>query len=262
METVSHDGRETAYRQGRPDADGPTVLYIHGSGGTHRVWATQYGPGGPTHPAVALDLSGHGDSEDVDTTAGPETLSAYADDVCAVARATEADVLVGNSLGGAVVQRVLLKRDLAVAAAVLTGTGAKLAVEEGLRDLLATEFEAAIETLHGEDLLFHDASDQAIERSKQTMRAVGQRVTERDFLSCHTFDVRAEVADIEVPVLALVGEYDRLTPVSSHEYLAETIPTGRLALVEDAAHLAMVEQPTGFEAAISAFLSDINDETE
>jgi 3-oxoadipate enol-lactonase len=254
METASHDGRETAYRTVRESKDGPTVLYVHGSGGTHRAWANQYGPRGPSHPSVALDLSGHGTSEGIDTPAGPETLAAYAADVCAVARKTDADVLVGNSLGGAVVQHILLERDHDFRAAVLAGSGAKLAVSDQLRTWLAEDFERAVEWLHGPDRLFHDVDEQTRERSIAAMHAVGQAVTERDFQSCHSFDVRERVAEIDVPTLALVGEYDGLTPPSYHEFLAGEIPRASLHVLDGAAHLAMLDRPAEFGAAIEAFL--------
>jgi pimeloyl-ACP methyl ester carboxylesterase len=254
METVRHDGRETAYRLVRPEADGQTALYVHGSGATHGVWAHQYGPEGPTHPAVALDLSGHGESDDVDTDPGSETLSAYGCDVAAVAKAVGADVLVGNSLGGAVVQHVLLDRDCDASAAVLAGSGAKLAVLPELRAWLAEDFERAVAFLHGEDRLFHDPSERAISRSRETMHDVGRAVTERDFLTCHAFDVRDRVGELGVPLLALVGEYDGLTPRSYHEYYAENAPDATLGVIEDAAHLAMVEQPAAFGATIRSFL--------
>lgn len=257
METVSHDGRETAYRVAHSHGDGPTALYVHGSGATHTVWAAQYGPRGATHPAVALDLSGHGESDDIDTEPGLDTLRAYAADVRAVARETGADVLVGSSLGGAVVQHLLLEGKLDLTAAVLAGSGAKLAVAGQLRDALAEDFEQAIETLHSDERLFHDARPRMVAQSKETMRAVGQTVIERDFLTCHTFDIREQVGDIDVPVLALVGEYDQLTPVEYHDFLASEIPDGRLALVEDAGHLAMVEQPTAFASAIETFLDSV-----
>ncbi len=255
MEFVAHDGRETAYRETRHDAEGPTTLYVHGSGGSHRVWAGQYGPDGPAYPAVALDLSGHGESDDLETKPGPETLDAYADDVLAVARQTDAAILVGNSLGGAVVQRILLDRAYDPDAAVLAGSGAKLAVFEGLRNWLAEDFDRAVEFLHGDDLLFHDPDEQTLERSKREMRETGRAVTERDFLSCHTFDVRDRLGTIGVPVLALVGEYDGLTPPDYHEYLAERVPDCELAVVEDAAHLAMIEQPAAFNRAVAEFLA-------
>ncbi|WP_424004628.1 alpha/beta fold hydrolase [Haloarcula salina] len=257
MDRVAHDGRTTAYRRTRGDADGPVVLYVHGSGATHRVWVRQYAPSGPPHPAVALDLSGHGDSDDVDADAGAETLEAYARDVVAVAKQARAEVLVGNSLGGAVAQWVALETDWTPAAMVLTGTGPQLPVFDGLREWLADDFERAVDFLHGRDRLFHDADEPTVNRSREQMAAVGQAVTRRDFLTCHAFDVRERLAEIDVPVLALCGEHDKLTPREYHETLAREIPAGEVAFVPDAAHLAMIERSDQFNDAVSAFLDDV-----
>ncbi|WP_415382307.1 alpha/beta fold hydrolase [Halosimplex sp. TS25] len=258
MQTLDHDGRTTAYRATRPDADGPVALYVHGSGATHRVWAAQYGARGPSHPAAALDLSGHGDSEDVDAGPGPDTLDAYARDVVAVARETDADVLAGNSLGGAVVLRVALDTDLDPEALILAGTGAKLAVHEPLREWLADDFERAVEFLHGDDRLFHDVGERAGERSKSQLLATGRAVTRRDFLTCHAFDVRDRLGEIGAPTLAVVGEHDSLTPPAYHEYLAETLPNGAYAEIPDAAHLAMAERPDAFNRAVAEFLGSVD----
>jgi pimeloyl-ACP methyl ester carboxylesterase len=255
METVAHDGRVTAYRLADDETSEHTpVLYVHGSGGTHRVWARQYGPSGPAHPAVALDLSGHGESEDVDTEHGPDTLAAYAADVAAVAEETGASVLVGNSLGGAVVLTGVLSGRLDPDGLVLAGTGAKLTVAEQLREWLADDFERVVEFLHGEDRLFHDADERTVERSKEQMRATGQAVTRRDFLSCHTFDVRDRLGEIDVPALALVGEHDSLTPPAYHEYFAAEMPDCEYAEIAGTAHLAMAERPAAFAEAVAGFV--------
>lgn len=253
MQTVRHDGRETAYRRTDFGHEAPAVLFVHGSGGTHQVWAGQYGRRGNQYPAVALDLSGHGDSEDVATDPGYETLAAYAADVRAVMADTGAEILVGNSLGGAVLLHLLLEADVSPTGVVLSGTGARLAVAEELRSWLAEDFERAIEFLHGPDRLFHDAADDVVADAKETMRSVGRAVTERDFLSCHTFDVRGRLEAVTVPGLAVVGEYDGLTPPEYHEYLAETLPRADLVEVSNAAHLAMVEQPAAFNGALDLF---------
>lgn len=250
MEQVVHDGRETAYRLVRPDADGPTALYVHGSGANRHLWVNQYGPDGPFHPAVALDLSGHSDSQDIETEAGPETLAAYAADVAAVARETDADVLVGNSLGGAVVFEVLLSGRFDPAGAVFAGTGAKLAVHESIRTLLRDDFEALVELLHEDSRLVHEPHETVRERSKAALFDAGQRVTTRDFMTCHTFDVRDRLDELDLPALAVVGEHDSLTPPAYHEYLADELPDCELAVVENAAHLAMLEQPAAFNAAL------------
>ncbi|HET7324476.1 MAG TPA: alpha/beta hydrolase [Halococcus sp.] len=255
METISHGGRKTAYEQAGGDRMGASVLYVHGSGANRGVWDAQLEHG--TRPGVALDLSGHGDSEDVDADAGYETLSAYADDVLAVANETDSEILVGNSLGGAVLLHLVLERDVSPSGLVLAGTGAKLAVMEDLLEWFETDFERAIDFLHGSGLLFHDPDPAALERSETTMREVGQEVTRRDFRSCHTFDVRRRLDEIDAPVLALCGEYDGLTPPRYHEYFAENIPTSEFVVLPDAAHLAMIERSEAFNDALDGFLDRI-----
>jgi pimeloyl-ACP methyl ester carboxylesterase len=256
MESVRHNGRETAYRSVTDRRDGPTVLYVHGSGGTHRVWANQYGAG--DLPSVALDLSGHGASDDIDRGPGDPTLDAYADDALAVANAVDADVLVGNSLGGAVTLWVLLERAWDPDAVVLTGTGPTLPVFEDLREWLDADFDRAVSFLHGRDRLFHSTEATLLARSRETMQQVGQRVTRRDFLTCDQFDVSESLSAVDAPALALCGEHDKLTPRSVHEQLARGIPGGEFALVPDAAHLAMLERPGVFNDIVAAFLRDVS----
>lgn len=256
METVTHHDRTTAYRVSDRGGDGPAVLFVHGSGGTHAVWKGQFRLS-EEFPVASVDLSGHGESKDVDADPGWTTLSAYADDVLAVADAVGADVLVGNSLGGAVVQHVALEREAGFAGFGLVGTGAKLTVLEDMRVWLEEDFERAVAFLHEPDTFFHDPPEEYVELSREAMLATGRAVTERDFLTCHTFDVRAEVGRIATPTLAVTGEHDRLTPPSYHEFFAAELPNCRFALVEDAAHLSMLERPGAFNETLSAFLQDL-----
>mgnify|MGYP000200472239 CR=1 FL=1 len=261
MESVRHHGRATAYREAddsRADVAGSdqTVCYVHGSGATHRVWAGQYGAGGPTGAAVALDLSGHGESDDVETGPGTPTLDAYARDVVAVARETDATVLAGSSLGGAVALWVTLETDFDPEGLVLAGTGARLPVAADLREWLRDDFDRAVEFLHGPDRLFHDADERVVERSKAQLRATGRAVTERDFLTCHRFDVRDRLDAVGAPAIAVVGEYDGLTPPSYHESLAAELRDCEYAEVPDAAHLAMAERPRAFGDAVAAFVRE------
>lgn len=253
MPTVRHHGRETAYEVFDRGGTGPSALCIHGSGGTREVWAPQARLADEM-PVVAVDLAGHGESEEVAADPGGETLGVYADDVVAVAEETDASVLVGNSLGGAVALHVVLERALSVDGLVLVGTGARLPVLDDLLTWLADDFERAIEFLHGPDRLFHEPEAEYTSVSAATMRETGRRVTERDFLTAHEFDVRDRLDEVDVPALALVGEHDKLTPVSYHETLQAEIPECELGVIEDAAHLAMIERPSGFNEALLSFV--------
>lgn len=260
METVTHDGRETAYRT--RGETGRSVLLVHGSGGTNAIWKAQLSRLASDVTVTALDLSGHGESDDVGTDAGPETLDAYARDVLAVADAVDADVLAGNSLGGAVVLTALLEhgatRALGLDGVVLAGSGAKLAVHEDIREWLRSDWERVIDFLHGPDRLFHDADERYRSISRQAMRTVGQAVTRRDYRSCHTFDVRDRLHTISVPLLALTGEHDTLTPPAYHEYLASEVPAGDWTTIDDAAHLSMLESPAAFNDVLTEWLHELD----
>lgn len=253
MEYVRHRGRKTAYRRFDRGGEGPGLLCVHGSGGDAGVWKAQARLA-DDYPVVAVDLSGHGESDDVAALSGGEALDAYASDVVAVAEETGASVLVGNSLGGAVALWVALERDLSLDALVLAGTGAKLPVLNDLLEWLAWDFQRAVEFLHGQDRLFHDVDDRYVELSSEAMREAGRLVCERDYRTCHAFDVRDRLSELEVPALAIVGEHDELTPAWYHEFLADELPAGELAVVADAAHLAMLERPEAFNAAVADFL--------
>lgn len=252
MQTVSHHGRETAYRVTDQGGAGDPLLFVHGSGVDGELWLGQH-PLAARRPVVTLDLSGHGDSDDVAAAPGGETLSAYGSDVIAVAREVDARVLVGASLGAATAMTVALERSFSPAALVLVGAGAKLSVLSDLLFWLDTDFEQAVEFLHQSDVFFHEERPHA-NWSKQTMLATDQAITRRDFRTCHRFDVRDRLEEIKPPTLALVGENDRLTPRWYHEYLADNLPNCQLGIIEDAAHLAMLEQPEPFNNALQEFL--------
>jgi len=271
MNYVTHHDRATAYRHSDRGGAGPPLCLVHGSGGESGVWRSQFRLS-DRFPVVAPDLSGHGDSDDVRAAPGYETLAAYADD--ALATLTDADhgpgetVFVGSSMGGAVCLHLAVERALSPRALVLAGSGPRLPVLDDLRTWLAGRpgtvggpsdrrpdgFERALAFLHAPGRLFADADDRLREQSREAMRAAGRAVVHRDFETCHSFDVRGDLPAVDTPALAAVGEHDRLTPRRFHEELVDELPDAELAVVEDAGHLAMIERPRAFNAALREFL--------
>jgi pimeloyl-ACP methyl ester carboxylesterase len=67
-------------------------------------------------------------------------------------------------------------------------------------------------------------------------------------------DYLAELPKIKCPTLVLCGAGDMLTPPEGHREMAALIPHAKLVVVEDAGHLAPLEQPEAVTKALSDWL--------
>jgi 3-oxoadipate enol-lactonase len=68
-------------------------------------------------------------------------------------------------------------------------------------------------------------------------------------------DLGGQLGDIAVPTLAIAGAQDPTSPPAALEAIAAEIPHARVVVVERAAHLANVERPDEFNAALLAHLA-------
>jgi pimeloyl-ACP methyl ester carboxylesterase len=78
-----------------------------------------------------------------------------------------------------------------------------------------------------------------------------------DFLACDEFDVRDRLAELRQPALVLCGADDQMTPVRHAQFLASAINNAVLNIVQNAGHMAMLEQPLVVASAISDFVGGI-----
>jgi pimeloyl-ACP methyl ester carboxylesterase len=72
-----------------------------------------------------------------------------------------------------------------------------------------------------------------------------------------TFDERANLAAIKVPVLCLVGSLDRNAPPAMMERMAAKIPGARYVCLPGLGHMPNLEAPQAFDAAIFDFLRSV-----
>lgn len=224
----------------RKEKDVPIdVLFIHGAGGTHRIWGHQVQrlTGANTH---ALDLPAHGRSDGQ----GRDTIAGYSEVVLQFLAALEIEevVLVGHSMGGAISQWMTLHHPGRLLGIGLVGTGARLRVTPAILEGLETEFEETVDLIV--DYAFADETDAAlVEGGRDEWLANEPAVIRGDFVACDRFDVMERVGEMDVPAAVVVGAEDQLTPVKYARYLAEHLPDAELTVVEEAGHMVMLEQP-------------------
>jgi pimeloyl-ACP methyl ester carboxylesterase len=159
----------------------------------------------------------------------------------------ERPVLVGHSLGGLQCAQVATRRrDLAKLVLVAPAgipSGRPLPLE-------ALALAATARTLrpHFMPTLAYD-----------TFRW-GPRALLRGGIHAIATDLRVDLASIAAPTLLVWGEHDRLVPTRLAEEWCDAVPNARVALIPDARHVPMVENPSAFAAAVLAFLEEPEDD--
>lgn len=67
-------------------------------------------------------------------------------------------------------------------------------------------------------------------------------------------DMMEWLKDIECPVLVIGGEHESSRPPETHKAIAAAIPNARCEIVEDAAHMTIMEKPAAVAMLIRGFL--------
>jgi pimeloyl-ACP methyl ester carboxylesterase len=92
----------------------------------------------------------------------------------------------------------------------------------------------------------------AFEMDRQALRHESRRLGKRQPNSSRpAFD---RLHQLGVPVLIIVGAQDQPYAHASAAYMMNHIPSARMIVIEDAAHLPNMDQPDRFREAVEEFL--------
>lgn len=253
MPYFEFDRQQIFYTHSPGLADEPVLLWLHGAGGSQAVWPEQLKqmPGVSTY---APDLPGHG----LSSGPGRDKIDAYADVVQAFLDALDLFnvVVAGHSMGGAIALTLALRRLWQLAGLVLIGTGARLRVAPAILDNLEQDFEGTVDAIM-QSAWSPGADAGWVALSRQVMLETGPAVLYGDYVACNSFDVMAQLNQIQAPALVLTGAADRLTPLKYGQYLAANIPQARLAAFDGGGHFLAQEQPQQVAAEITTFLTTL-----
>lgn len=266
---VEVDGARVTYRAWGP-ADAPVTVLVHG-GAAHAGWWDHVGPllDTPSSPqrVVALDLSGHGDSDHRSEYA----LETWAEEVVAVAQAQQhpqPPVVVGHSMGGFVALTAARDHGASLAGAV--------AVDSPVQEM-SSEARAWVESGRGvpphkvyPDLPTILGRFRTLPADDATLDYVHAHVArasvrEVDGGWSWKFDPRIflrsrmepeELAEAACPVALLRGDRGMATTD-----ITETV-AGRLGgqvpvtVVRDTGHHVMLDQPLALAAVVQAITGE------
>ncbi|MEB3048862.1 3-oxoadipate enol-lactonase [Mycolicibacter sp. MYC123] len=227
---------------------GPVVVLSNSLGSTHRMWDAQVCELQRRFQVVRYDTRGHGGSP---VPSGPYTIDDLADDVVAlldrlgVRRAH----LVGLSLGGMTAMRVAARNPERVDRLAVLCTGTRLPPPEAWTQRAATVrangsgsvAAAVVQRWFTAEYL---AAHPDVRAESEAMVAA---TPAEGYAGCCEviagMDLRADLASMAAPTLAIAGADDPATPPDKLDEIATGVQDGRLLVVARAAHLANAEQP-------------------
>ncbi|MGF1609873.1 MAG: alpha/beta fold hydrolase [Kiloniellales bacterium] len=244
------DGKAVHAATGGRDFDAklPAIVFVHGAGMDHTVWALQAryfahrGRG-----VLALDLPGHGQSEGPPLT----SIDAIADWLAAlIAEAgLKSAALAGHSMGALAALACAARHPKTVRALALLGVAPKMPVHP---DLLAAAkaddhraFDLVTDWGHGAaaHLGHHPApglwllggAEALLERSPPG-------VLHNDLAACNAYqEAEAAAAKVKCPTLLVLGADDRMTPAKAGRKLAAMIDGAKVVVIPEAGHMMMSE---------------------
>jgi pimeloyl-ACP methyl ester carboxylesterase len=239
--------------------NGPAILLIHGSNSLLQTWEPVVDRLGDKYRLISLDLYGHG-------LTGPHPNDDYSADAYIAAAVKVLDTVdveraywVGNSMGGWLSWRAGLAVPDRVSGLVLIDAsgaqtdekikpylGARLA-RSSIGQLLLPEITPKFLVRSSLEENFAQPerlTDELVTRYWELLRFPGNRqgsVTRGK--TAREPEKWAEIGGLNMPVLLLWGEQDKVIPVSHAKAFEEAIPGSKLIIYRDAGHLPMEETP-------------------
>lgn len=258
------DGRSLAWRS---HGSGPPLVLLHGWSSSGAVFGELAARLAARFQVILPDLPGHGHS----SPCAEVSLESLAADIAAwLPQVASGPVVLGGwSLGGMVAMQLAHRHPEQVARLVLIGSspryttsaewphGQPVTQVRALRRNIERRFEATL----GDFLALAFAGETLDPARMRTIRDLAARTSPLpdrdtalallDLLVAH--DQRELLGGLDLPVLVVHGEVDRIIPFAAGAALAERLPESRLLEIKDVGHAPFLSRPDQVAAALEGF---------
>jgi pimeloyl-ACP methyl ester carboxylesterase len=255
-----------SYNDEGPD-DVPVIIFIHGFPFNKTMWQQQVEALKGSYRTIAYDIRGHGNTE-----SGNEnfTIDLFADDLVNLMDELKLNkaILCGLSMGGYIALNAVEKYPERFDGLILSDTQCTADTPEGKEKRMLTIQsikESGVEK-YAEDSIQHFFLPASLNIKQKAVAAVKQMIinTSQQTL-CNTLLALANrketctyLAEIDIPVLIMVGKDDKITPPPKAQFMHEKIHDSLMHVLNHTGHLANIENQYEFNYQLRAFLELIS----
>jgi pimeloyl-ACP methyl ester carboxylesterase len=242
--------------------NGSPLLLVHGMTLDRRMWDPNLAALAQRHTVVRCDLRGFG------ATPPPQEPRSHADDLRELLGELgfERAAVCGLSMGGGVALELAIAHPEVVSALVLVDTDLPgVPLDEGLRAAVLPAMQLAragdIEGARAAWLSTPLFAGSPPDVAAALARIVG------DYSFWHPRNPGMQLwltppaaergAEVQAPALVLWGEHDAPLVVSNSERMVRDIAGARGVVLEGAGHMANMDAPAAFDAALLEFLAEV-----
>ncbi len=239
------------------------LVFLHGVGGAGRIWRPQVEHFECGHQVLAWDAPGYGGRARLDNVSFAALAAQLDRDMEDAGIASAA--IVGHSFGGMVAQQLVKDFPHRVKHLVLSGTSPAFGKPDGdfqkkfvaarTRPLDEGRTMADVAAKVAPTLVGETAPASAVEEAIDCMSHVPEETYRAVVALITTFDLRANLGEIDRPTLLIAGSEDSTAPPAMMERMAARIPGARFTEMPGAGHLAPMEQPDEFNTIVEAFIA-------
>jgi 3-oxoadipate enol-lactonase len=256
------NGIDVHYRFDGPEK-GRVVLMSNSLMSDHTMWDVNVPALADRYRVLRYDTRGHGQSG---TTPGPYSIAMLADDAVALmdALSVKQAHVVGLSMGGMIAQQIGARYPGRVYSLSLCDTASEMPPRSLWEDRFATARAEGIPGLADATIKrwftapFIARDPQSIEKVRKMILSTGIE----GYLGCaaavRDMAQTTMLLKISAPTLIIVGRDDPACTVDNSTVLKRMIDGSEMVVLEEAAHLANIEQPEAFNRALRNFIDGVD----
>ena len=254
LKLSSHD----VHYQTFGDASKPTLIFSNSLGTNLSMWEPQYAALQAAYHVVCYDTRGHGLSG---APKGPYTLAELGEDVLALLDHLQVEEahFCGISMGGITGLWLAINHPERFLSVSVCNSAAKIGQEGPWRERAALVREQGLHpiamTAAGRWFTadFVSSHPDTISKMQQDLAAGSAE----GYASCcealAVADVRAQLGEIQIPLLLVAGTEDPVTTVADGEFMQVAVAGSKLYAIP-ASHISNIEAPEAFNQALGEFL--------